>query len=144
MEEMYGQTLSTVVEHDVLMGRIIALTGKEAVVNIGFKSDGLIPLSEFRHMPDLKVGDEVEVYVETQEDKNGQLILSHKKARALKSWERVNTALEKDEVITMKHISALRPCTNVGIKPYDIEKLLGRKVLVGIEMGEEITLTNTI
>src|SRR5688572_19231043 len=78
IEKMYDQTLSSVVEHDVLMGKIIAMTSKEAVVNIGFKSDGLIPLSEFRHMPDLKVGDEVEVYVETQEDKNGQLILSHK------------------------------------------------------------------
>ncbi|MFN5223373.1 MAG: 30S ribosomal protein S1 [Bacteroidota bacterium] len=137
MEEMYGQTLSTVVEHDVLMGRIIALTGKEAVVNIGFKSDGLIPLSEFRHMPDLKVGDEVEVYVETQEDKNGQLILSHKKARALKSWERVNTALEKDEVITgyvkcrtkgglivdVFGIEAFLPGSQIDVKPirdYDV------------------------
>jgi small subunit ribosomal protein S1 len=82
-EKMYDQTLSSVVEHDVLNGTIIGMTSKEAVVNIGFKSDGLIPLSEFRHMPDLKIGDEVEVYVETQEDKNGQLILSHKKARAL-------------------------------------------------------------
>ncbi len=137
MEEMYGQTLSTVVEHDVLMGRIIALTGKEAVVNIGFKSDGLIPLSEFRHMPDLKVGDEVEVYVETQEDKNGQLILSHKKARALKSWERVNSALEKDEVITgyvkcrtkgglivdVFGIEAFLPGSQIDVKPirdYDV------------------------
>src|SRR5215203_2029316 len=98
-EKMYDQTLSSVVEHDVLKGKIIAMTNKEAVVNIGFKSDGLIPLSEFRHMPDLKIGDEIEVYVETQEDKNGQLILSHKKARALKSWENVNGALERDEVI---------------------------------------------
>lgn len=136
-EEMYGQTLSSVVEHDVLMGRIIALTGKEAVVNIGFKSDGLIPLSEFRHMPDLKIGDEVEVYVETQEDKNGQLILSHKKARALKSWERVNAALEKDEVITgfvkcrtkgglivdVFGIEAFLPGSQIDVKPirdYDV------------------------
>ncbi|MFZ9942269.1 MAG: 30S ribosomal protein S1 [Bacteroidia bacterium] len=136
-EQMYGQTMGTVVEHDVLMGRVIALTGKEAVVNIGSKSDGLIPLSELRHMPDLKVGDEIEVYVETQEDKNGQLVLSHKKARALKSWERVNTALEKDEIITgfvkcrtkgglivdVFGIEAFLPGSQIDVKPirdYDV------------------------
>ncbi len=136
-EEMYDKTLSSVVEHEVLMGKIIGLTSKEAVVNIGFKSDGLIPLSEFRHMPDLKVGDEVEVYVETQEDRNGQLILSHKKARALKSWERVNSALEKDEVIQgyvkcrtkgglivdVFGIEAFLPGSQIDVKPirdYDV------------------------
>lgn len=137
VEEMYDNTLSAVAEHEVLMGRVIGLTGKEAVVNIGFKSDGLIPLSEFRHMPDLKIGDEVEVYVETQEDKNGQLILSHKKARAMKSWERVNTALEKDEVIQgfvkcrtkgglivdVFGIEAFLPGSQIDVKPirdYDV------------------------
>jgi small subunit ribosomal protein S1 len=136
-EEMYDKTLSSVSEHEVLMGKIIGITSKEAVVNIGFKSDGLIPLSEFRHMPDLKVGDEVEVYVETQEDKNGQLILSHKKARALKSWERVNSALEKDEVIQgyvkcrtkgglivdVFGIEAFLPGSQIDVKPirdYDV------------------------
>ena len=136
-EKMYDQTLSSVVAHDVLMGKIIAMTSKEAVVNIGFKSDGLIPLSEFRHMPDLKIGDEIEVYVETQEDKNGQLILSHKKARALKSWERVNSALEKDEVIQgfvkcrtkgglivdVFGIEAFLPGSQIDVKPirdYDV------------------------
>ncbi|HMT30073.1 MAG TPA: S1 RNA-binding domain-containing protein, partial [Bacteroidia bacterium] len=136
-EKMYDQTLSSVVAHDVLMGKIIAMTSKEAGVNIGFKSDGLIPLSEFRHMPDLKIGDEIEVYVETQEDKNGQLILSHKKARALKSWERVNSALEKDEVIQgfvkcrtkgglivdVFGIEAFLPGSQIDVKPirdYDV------------------------
>ncbi len=136
-EKMYDQTLSSVVEHDVLNGTIIGMTSKEAVVNIGFKSDGLIPLSEFRHMPDLKIGDEVEVYVETQEDKNGQLILSHKKARALKSWERVNSALEKDEIIQgfvkcrtkgglivdVFGIEAFLPGSQIDVKPirdYDV------------------------
>ncbi len=136
-EKMYDQTLSSVVAHDVLMGKIIAMTSKEAVVNIGFKSDGLIPLSEFRHMPDLKIGDEIEVYVETQEDRNGQLILSHKKARALKSWERVNSALEKDEVIQgfvkcrtkgglivdVFGIEAFLPGSQIDVKPirdYDV------------------------
>jgi len=136
-EKMYDQTLSSVVEHDVLKGKIIAMTNKEAVVNIGFKSDGLIPLSEFRHMPDLKIGDEIEVYVETQEDKNGQLILSHKKARALKSWENVNGALERDEVIQgfvkcrtkgglivdVFGIEAFLPGSQIDVKPirdYDV------------------------
>ena len=72
---------------------------REVVVNIGYKSDGIIPLSEFRYNPDLKVGDTVEVYIENQEDKKGQLILSHKKARATRSWDRVNAALENEEII---------------------------------------------
>src|SRR5436190_6967218 len=99
LEKMYDNTLNAVVEHDIVDGIVVSISPKEVLVNIGFKSDGLVPLAEFRHMPDLKVGDKVEVYVETQEDKNGQLILSHKKARALKSWDRVNSALEKDEII---------------------------------------------
>src|SRR4051812_24878316 len=82
METMYDKTLNTMVNHQVVMGKIIGLTNKEAVINIGYKSDGLVALSEFRHIPDLKIGDSVEVYIENQEDKNGQLILSHKKARA--------------------------------------------------------------
>lgn len=99
LEEMYNNTLNLVAEHEIVKGTVVALTNKDAVINIGFKSDGLVPISEFRDYPDLKVGDIVDVYVETQEDKNGQLVLSHKKARALKSWDRINEALEKDEVI---------------------------------------------
>lgn len=99
MEEMYESTLNAIVEHEVVKGAVVAITNKEVVVNIGFKSDGLVQLTEFRDQPDLKVGDSVDVYVETQEDKNGQLILSHKKARAMKSWDRINEALEKDEII---------------------------------------------
>ena len=81
------------------MGTVTAMNKREVVVNIGFKSDGVVPMSEFRYNPDLKIGDEVEVYIESQEDKKGQLILSHKKARASRSWERVNEALENDEII---------------------------------------------
>jgi len=99
MEAMYTGTLNAIVEHEVVSGVVVAMTNKEVVINIGFKSDGLVQLTEFRDYPDLKVGDTVDVYVETQEDKNGQLILSHKRARALKSWDRINEALEKDEVI---------------------------------------------
>ncbi len=99
MEKMYDQTLNSVIEHDIVDGLVVSISTKDVLVNIGYKSDGLVPLTEFRHMPDIKVGDKVEVYVEKQEDKNGQLILSHKKARAAKSWDRVNAALEGDEVI---------------------------------------------
>jgi small subunit ribosomal protein S1 len=99
LEQMYERTLNSVAEHEVVKGTVVAITNKEVVVNIGFKSDGLVQLSEFRDYPDLKVGDAVDVYVETQEDKNGQLILSHKKAKAMRSWDRINEALEKDEVI---------------------------------------------
>ena len=99
LEKAYDETLNKIQEHQVVEGTVIAVDKKEVVVNIGYKSDGIIPASEFRYNPDLKPGDKVEVYVESQEDKKGQLVLSHKKARLEKSWERVNEALEKDEVI---------------------------------------------
>ncbi|MCD8297453.1 MAG: 30S ribosomal protein S1 [Prevotella sp.] len=95
----YDETLNKVSEHQVVDGTVISVDKKEVVVNIGYKSDGVIPASEFRYNPDLKVGDTVEVYVENQEDKKGQLLLSHKKARLSKSWERVNAALDNEEVI---------------------------------------------
>ncbi|MFM7217287.1 MAG: 30S ribosomal protein S1 [Bacteroidota bacterium] len=100
MEKEYDQTLNSVIEHEIVDGAVVSISPKDVLINIGYKSDGMVPLTEFRHMPDLKVGDKVEVYVEKQEDKNGQLVLSHKKARAVKSWDRVNAALENDEVIT--------------------------------------------
>jgi small subunit ribosomal protein S1 len=137
LEALYDQKLNQILEREIVMGTIIGMTSKEAVVNIGYKSDGLVPLTEFRHMPDLKIGDQVEVYVETAEDRNGQLILSHKKARAMKSWERVNQALEGDEVITgfvkcrtkgglivdVFGIEAFLPGSQIDVKPirdYDI------------------------
>lgn len=137
MEELYNKTFNNVVEHEILMGTVIALTTKEVVVDIGYKSDGLVALSEFRHNPDLKIGDKIEVYVETQEDKNGQLILSHKRARALKSWERVNNSLTNDEIIQgfvkcrtkgglivdVFGIEAFLPGSQIDVKPirdYDV------------------------
>ena len=99
LEKAYDETLSKVSEHQVVEGTVIAADKKEVVVNIGYKSDGIIPASEFRYNPDLKVGDKVEVYVETQEDRKGQLLLSHKKARLARSWENVNKALANDEII---------------------------------------------
>ena len=99
LEKAYDETLNKVTEHQVVEGTVISVDKKEVIVNIGYKSDGIIPASEFRYNPDLKVGDKVEVYVENQEDVKGQLVLSHKKARLSKSWERVNEALENEEVI---------------------------------------------
>ena len=99
LDKAYDETLNKVSEHQVTEGTVISVDKKEVIVNIGYKSDGIIPASEFRYNPALKVGDKVEVYVENQEDRKGQLILSHKKARLSKSWERVNAALENEEVI---------------------------------------------
>ena len=99
IQKAYEETLNMVTDHQVVEGTVISADKKGVIVNIGYKSDGIIPASEFRYNPDLKVGDKVEVYVENQEDKKGQLVLSHKKARLAKSWDRVNEALANDEVI---------------------------------------------
>ena len=98
-EEIYDQTLSTINVNEVVDGTVISMNNREVVINIGYKSEAVISLNEFRYNPDLKPGDSVEVYVESQEDKKGQLVLSHKKARALRSWDRVNAALDNDEII---------------------------------------------
>ena len=136
-EEAYNGSLNKVNDHDVVDGTVIAMNKREVVVNIGFKSDGIIPASEFRYNPELKVGDTVEVYIENQEDKKGQLILSHKKARASRSWDRVNEALEKEEIIKgyvkcrtkggmivdVFGIEAFLPGSQIDVKPirdYDI------------------------
>ena len=99
-EKLYEETLSTVAVDEVVEGKVISMNNREVVINIGQKSEGVVSLNEFRYNPDLKVGDTVEVYVDSQEDKRGQLVLSHKKARAYNSWDRVNSALENNEIIT--------------------------------------------
>lgn len=99
IEEAYARTLSKVVENEVVEGTVTAITKREVFITIGYKSEGVIPAPEFRYNPDLKVGDKVEVYVESAEDRKGQLLLSHKKARQLRSWDMVNAAFEKDEVV---------------------------------------------
>ncbi len=136
-EEMYDQTLSTVAENEVVDGTVISMNKREVVINIGYKSEGVVSLNEFRYNPELKIGDTVEVYVENQEDKKGQLVLSHKKARALRSWDRVNEALDKDEIIKgyikcrtkggmivdVFGIEAFLPGSQIDVKPirdYDI------------------------
>ena len=136
-EQAYDNTLGRVNENEVVEGTVISIGKREVVVNIGYKSDGIIPVSEFRYNPELKVGDTVEVYIENQEDKRGQLVLSHKKARASKSWERVNAALENKEVIKgyikcrtkggmivdIFGIEAFLPGSQIDVKPirdYDV------------------------
>lgn len=99
VEKIYDQTLTTAKDNEVVTGKVKAITKREVRVDIGMKSDAIIPVSEFRYNPDLKVGDDVEVFIEALEDKNGQLRLSHKKACQTRSWDRVNQALENDEVI---------------------------------------------
>ena len=97
--KIYDQTLNAIKDKEVVEGTVISINKREVVVNVGYKSDGIVPMSEFRYNPDLKIGDKVEVYVENQEDRKGQLILSHKQARAARSWDRVNAALDNDEIV---------------------------------------------
>jgi len=137
LEQMYDKTLSSIGDHEVIDGIVVGKNNREIVVNIGFKSDGVIPVSEFRYNPNLKVGDKVEVYVENQEGQSGQLMLSHKKARILRSWDRINVAFEKEEIINgyvkcrtkgglivdVFGIEAFLPGSQIDVKPirdYDI------------------------
>ena len=137
LEEQYAGTMNQVADHEVIEGVVVAKTDREVVVNIGFKSDGVIPIAEFRTNPNLAVGDKVEVYVESQEGSNGQLVLSHKKARILKSWDRVNEAFESGEIVNgyvksrtkgglivdVFGIDAFLPGSQIDVKPirdYDV------------------------
>jgi small subunit ribosomal protein S1 len=137
LEDKYEKTLSSINEKEVIEGTIVALTKREAVINIGYKSEGVVPVSEFRYNPDLKVGDKVDVYVECQEDKTGQLVVSHKTARMHKAWIRVNEVLKTGEVITgfvkcrtkggliadVFGIEAFLPGSQIDVKPirdYDV------------------------
>jgi len=148
LEDVYDKTFSQIVEQEVVEGIVVAKNNREVVVNIGFKSDGVIPVSEVRYNANLKIGDTIEVYVESQEDVNGQLILSHKKARLLKSWDRVNKAFETQEIITgyvkcrtkgglivdVFGIEAFLPGSQIDVKPirdYDVfvEKNMEFKVV---------------
>ncbi|KAB3985008.1 30S ribosomal protein S1 [Bacteroides uniformis] len=137
LEKAYDNTLNKVNDREVVDGTVIAMNKREVIVNIGYKSDGIIPMSEFRYNPELKVGDTVEVYIENQEDKKGQLVLSHRKARATRSWDRVNAALENEEIIKgyikcrtkggmivdVFGIEAFLPGSQIDVKPirdYDV------------------------
>ena len=137
VEAAYAETLSSVIENEVVEGTVVAVTKREVLVNIGYKSEGIIAVSEFRYNPELAVGDKVEVYVENAEDKKGQLVLSHKKARSLRSWDRVNEAFDKDEIVKgyikcrtkggmivdVFGIEAFLPGSQIDVKPirdYDV------------------------
>ena len=137
LEDKYAATMNQVADHEVIEGTVVAKTDREVVVNIGFKSDGVIPIAEFRTNPNLAVGDKVEVYVESQEGSNGQLVLSHKKARILKSWDRVNEAFDSGEIVNgyvksrtkgglivdVFGIDAFLPGSQIDVKPirdYDV------------------------
>ncbi|MDD3033895.1 MAG: 30S ribosomal protein S1 [Bacteroidales bacterium] len=137
IEDRYSQTLSKVIENEVVEGTVVNLNKREVIVNIGYKSEGVISINEFRYNPELTIGDKVEVYVENAEDKKGQLLLSHKKARSLRSWDRVNEAFDKDEIVKgyikcrtkggmivdVFGIEAFLPGSQIDVKPirdYDI------------------------
>ncbi|MBN2634970.1 MAG: 30S ribosomal protein S1, partial [Prolixibacteraceae bacterium] len=137
LANMYNDTLNTVSEKEVLEGTVISLNKREVVVDIGYKSDGIVSLNEFRYNPELKIGDKVDVFIESLEDKKGQMILSHKQARATRSWDRVNEALEQDEIIKgyikcrtkggmivdVFGIEAFLPGSQIDVKPirdYDV------------------------
>lgn len=137
LADMYNNTLNTVSEKEVLQGTVISLNKREVVVDIGYKSDGIVNINEFRYNPDLKIGDKIDVYIESLEDKKGQMILSHKQARSTRSWDRVNEALESDEIIKgyikcrtkggmivdVFGIEAFLPGSQIDVKPirdYDV------------------------
>jgi small subunit ribosomal protein S1 len=140
-ESMYNETLSSISEAEVIDGTVISMNTREVVINIGYKSEGVVSLNEFRYNPELAAGDTVEVYVESQEDKKGQLVLSHKQARAMRSWDRVNTALDQDEIIKgyikcrtkggmivdVFGIEAFLPGSQIDVKPIrDYDAFVGK------------------
>ncbi|HIA11855.1 MAG TPA: S1 RNA-binding domain-containing protein, partial [Flavobacteriales bacterium] len=140
-EKLYGDSLKSISEGEVVAGTIVSKNNREVIINIGFKSESIVSISEFRYNPDLKVGDEVDVFIEIQEDKNGQLILSHKQARALMAWDKVNAALNTDEVITgfvkcrtkgglivdVFGIEAFLPGSQIDVKPVrDYDMYVGK------------------
>jgi len=137
LSDLYENTLKSITEHEVIDGTVVSINPREIVVNIGYKSDGVIPFNELRYNPDLKPGDTIEVYVENQEDATGQLVLSHKKARILRAWERINQAFDKEEIINgfvkcrtkgglivdVFGIEAFLPGSQIDVKPirdYDV------------------------
>ncbi|WP_266362258.1 30S ribosomal protein S1 [Tellurirhabdus rosea] len=147
MEQLYDNTLAQVNEKEVVKGSVVGITDREVILNIGFKSDGLVPASEFRDLPDLKIGDEVEVYVENQEDPNGQLVLSRKKAKVITAWQRIQQALDEDLVIEgfvkrrtkgglivdIYSIEAFLPGSQIDVKPIrDFDVFVGKKMEVKV------------
>ncbi len=147
MEKMYDDTLTTVQEQEVVKGTVVGITDRDVILNIGFKSDGLVATSEFRDMPDLKIGDEVEVFIEDQEDPNGQLILSRKKAKIVSAWAKIYDALENDNILEgvvkrrtkgglimdLYGVEAFLPGSQIDVKPIrDFDVFVGKKMEVKV------------
>ena len=147
LSELYDNTLAQVNEKEVVIGTVVGITDREVILNIGFKSDGLVPASEFRDLPDMKIGDEVEVYVENQEDPNGQLVLSRKKAKVITAWQKIQRALDEDLVIEgfvkrrtkgglivdIYSIEAFLPGSQIDVKPIrDFDVFVGKKMEVKV------------
>ncbi len=147
LEALYGGTLAQVAEKEVVKGTVVGITDREVILNIGFKSDGMVPISEFRDMPELQPGDVVEVYVENQEDTNGQLILSRKKAKVMTAWDNIQRALDEDIVIDgfvkrrtkgglivdIYSIEAFLPGSQIDVKPIrDFDVFVGKKMEVKV------------
>ncbi|HNE82108.1 MAG TPA: S1 RNA-binding domain-containing protein, partial [Flavobacteriales bacterium] len=143
MEKAYEESLTSIAEKEVLMGTVVGMNKKEVVININYKSEGVVPLSEFRYKPDLKLGDQVEVYIEKQEDKGGQMVISHKTARVHNAWGKVNHALETNEIITgfvkcrtkgglivdVFGIEAFLPGSQIDVKPIrDYDQFVGKNM----------------
>ncbi len=147
MEKLYEDTLTEITEKELINGTVVGITDREVIVNIGFKSDGLVSLSEFRDMPDLKAGDEVQVYIEEQENANGQLVLSRRKAKIVKAWESIQGALDNDEVIEgfvkrrtkgglivdVYGVEAFLPGSQIDVKPIrDFDVFVGKSMEVKV------------
>ena len=147
MEQMYGDTLTTVQEEEVVKGTVVGITDSDVILNIGFKSDGLVSITEFRDLPDLKIGDEVEVFIEDQEDINGQLILSRKKAKIKQAWKAIYDALELDTILEgvvkrrtkgglimeLDGVEAFLPGSQIDVKPIrDFDIYVGRRMEVKV------------
>src|SRR5690606_5574398 len=143
MEKLYGQTLNEITEKEVIKGTVVGINDKDVIINIGFKSDGLVPRTEFRDLPDLKIGDEVELFIEEQENALGQLVLSRKKAKMVRAWSDIEAALENDSVIEglvkrrtkgwliveIYGVEALLPGSQIDVKPIsDFDIYVGKKM----------------
>ncbi len=147
LEEMYNDTLSSINEKEVVIGTVVGIADRDVILNIGFKSDGLVPISEFRDLPNLKAGDEVEVFIEQQEDANGQLVLSRRKAKILTAWDKIQTALDQDQIVegNVKRrtkgglivdvfgIEAFLPGSQIDVKPIrDFDIYVGKQMEVKV------------
>src|SRR5690606_24820514 len=147
MEKLYGQTLNEITEKEVIKGTVVGINDKDVIINIGFKSDGLVPRTEFRDLPDLKIGDEVELFIEEQENALGQLVLSRKKAKMVRAWSDIEVAMEKDCVIVcfvkrmtlyglivdIYGVEAFLPVSQIDVKPsMDFDMYDGNKIEVKV------------